>query len=355
MKNKSVKKKKRNPRIMLGIIEISGDLWEYRNALRKLGVQADTVVFQKDPFYDLLYDKYYPIKRNKLSGFLKSIPITLKLIFQYDIFFFIFGQSFFPRNLDIYLLKLLRKKVVVFFCGCDIRCREEVLKEHRPFSFCQECENICDTKAKRKLANFWEKYADLIFSDPEQSQLLKKPYHHTILCLDLDYWRPFQSNITQESNKVLIAHAPTDRKLKGTKYIIEAINRLQNERNSIELVLLESMSIKEVRSKLNETDIVVDQLLCGWYGKLAIESMAMAKPTICYIDNKIKAQMNYGNDLPIVISNPTKIYEDLKFLIDNPRLRKEIGSKSRSYVEATHSQEVVGNKLKILLENLYNK
>jgi glycosyltransferase involved in cell wall biosynthesis len=352
MKNKTLKIKKKKPRIMLGIIEISGDLWEYRNALRKLDAQVDTVVFQKDPFYDLPYDKYYLIKRNKLSGFLKSIPITLKLIFQYDIFFFIFGQSFFPRNLDIYLLKLLRKKVVVFFCGCDIRCREEVLKENRPFSFCQECENICDTKAKKKLANFWEKYADLIFSDPEQSQLLKKPYHHTILCLDLDYWRPFQSNITRESNRVLIAHAPTDRKLKGTKYIIEAVHRLQNEGYSIKLVLLESMTIEEVRSRLNETDIVVDQLLGGWYGKLAIEAMAMAKPTICYIDDIIRAQMSYGNGLPIVSSNPTKIYEDLKFLIDNPGLRKEIGSKSRAYVEATHSQEAVGKELKKLFENL---
>lgn len=342
-------------RVMLGVVEIAGDLWEFQNALRKCGIKADAVVFQKPYMYDFPYEKYYPIQRNKLSGFLKSIPITLKLIFQYDIFFFIFGQSFFPRNLDIYLLKLLRKKVVVFFCGCDIRCREEVLKGNRTFSICQECENICDTKAKRKLANFWEKYADLIFSDPEQSQLLKKAYHHTILCLDLDYWRPFQSNITRESNRILIAHAPTDRKLKGTKYIIEAINRLQNERYSIELVLLESMSIKEVRSRLNETDIVVDQLLCGWYGKLAIESMAMAKPTICYIDDKIKAQMSYGNDLPIVSSNPTEIYKDLKFLIDNPGLRKEIGSKSRTYVEVSHSQEVVGNKLKTLFENLYNK
>lgn len=342
-------------RVMLGVVEIAGDLWEFQNALRKCGIKADAVVFQKPYMYDFPYEKYYPIQRNKLSGFLKSIPLVLNLIFKYDMFFFLFGQSFFPKNLDIYILKLLRKKVVVFFCGCDIRCREEVLKGNRTFSICQECENICDTKAKRKLTNFWEKYADLIFSDPEQSQLLTKPYHHTILSIDLDYWKPFGSSIEHDTNKVIIAHAPTDRRLKGTKYIVDAVDRLKKEGYNIDLILLEAMNIKEVRNWFNRADIVVDQLLGGWYGKLATEAMAMAKPTLCYINEEIKEQMSYGNDLPIVSSNPITIYQDLKHLLDNPKLRKEIGSKSRTYVEANHSQEVVGNKLKTLFENLYNK
>jgi glycosyltransferase involved in cell wall biosynthesis len=353
MKNKPVKKKKRKPRIMLGIIEIAGDLWEYRNALRKLDVQADTVVFQKDPFYDLPYDKYYPIKRNKLSGFLKSIPITLKLIFQYDIFFFIFGQSFFPRNLDIYLLKFLRKKVVVFFCGCDIRCREEVLKENRLYSVCQECDKKCDSKSKRKFARFWEKHADLIFSHPEQSQLLKKPYHLTRLAFDLDYWKPFKSDYPRDANKVYIIHAPTDRKLKGTGYIIDAINKLKKEGYAIELILLEGCSIEEVKKWLNVSDIAIDQLISGCYGKFASEAMAMAKPTICYIDEKIKAQVNYRIDPPIVNSSPVTIYQDLKRLIDNPDLRRDIGLKSRTYMEAIHSVEVAGAELKKILESLY--
>jgi glycosyltransferase involved in cell wall biosynthesis len=355
MKNKSVRTKKKKLHIMLGVIEIAGNLWEFRNALRKVGMQADSVVYQKHAYYNLPYDRYYPIKRNKFSGFLKSIPITLKLILQYDVFFFIYGQSFFPKNMDIYILKLLRKKVIVFFCGCDIRCREEVLKRNRPFSICQECENRCDTKTKQKFANFWEKYADLIFSDPEQSQLLKKAYHHTIWSIDLDYWKPFASSIEHDTNKVIIAHAPTDRRLKGTKYIVDAVDRLKKEEYNIDLILLEAMNSKEVRNWLNRADIVVDQLLGGWYGKLATEAMAMAKPTLCYINEEIKEQMSYGNCLPIVSSNPITIYKDLKHLLDNPKLRKEIGSKSRTYVEATHNQEVVGNKLKILLENLYHK
>lgn len=337
---------------MLGIVEIAGDLWELRNTLRKQAMQADTVIYQKHPLYDFPYDKYYPIHRNKLSGFLKSIPISLKLIFQYDIFFFIYGQSFFPRNLDIYLLKLLRKKVVVFFCGCDIRCREEVLKENWPYSVCQECDNRCDAQSKRKLARFWGKYADLIFSHPEQSQLLQKPYNLTRLPFDLDYWKPFKSKFPHSADKILIAHAPTDRSLKGTSYIIDTVDRLKNEGYKIELILLEGLSIEEVREWLNSADIVIDQLILGWYGKLATESMALGKPTICYINEKFLSQMSYVHNLPIVNSNPATIYQDLKHLLDNPGLCRKIGLKSRAYMEATHSQEVVGAELKKILESL---
>ncbi len=352
MKNKTLKIKKKKPRIMLGVIEISGDLWEYRNALRKLGAQADTVVFQKDPFYDLPYDKYYPIKRNKLNGFLKSIPITLKLIFQYDVFFFIYGQSFFPKNLDIYLLKLLRKKVAVLFCGCDIRCRDEVLKEDWPYSVCQECEKDCNSRAKSKLARFWEKYADLILSNPEQSQLLQRRFKLGRLILDLDYWKPFNPGIFRDSDKILIAHAPSDRKLKGTQYILDAVERLQKEGYKIDLILLEGLSIEEVREKLAGVDIVIDQLLLGWYGKLSLEAMALGKPTVCFINEEIVSQISFARNLPIVNSNPLTLYQDLKSLLDNPKLISEIGTKSRAYVKSTHSAEVAGVQLKNWLEGL---
>jgi len=350
-----LEKKKKKLRVMLGIVEIAANLWEFRNALREQGVQADTVVYQKHPLYDFPYDKYYPIQRNKLSGFFKSIPITLKLIFQYDVFFFLFGQSFFPRNLDIYLLKLLGKKVVVFFCGCDIRCREEVLKEDWLYSVCQDCNNECNSKAKRKLARFWEKHADLIFSHPEQSQLLTKPYVLTRLPFDLDYWKPFKSDIPKGLNKILIAHAPTDRRLKGTNYLLEAVNRLRNKGYNIELILLEGLSIQEVRKWLNASDIVVDQLTLGWHGKLSTEAMALGKPTISYINEQIQSQMTYSHNLPIVNSNPSRIYQDLKSLLDNEELRRELGLKSRAYMESTHSMEVVGAELKKVLESLYNE
>jgi len=105
---------------------------------------------------------------------------------------------------------------------------------------------------------------------------------------------------------------------------------------------------------LNASDIGVDQLILGWYGKLATESMALGKPTICYINEKFLSQMSYVHNLPIVNSNPATIYQDLKHLLDNPKLRRDIGLKSRAYMEATHNQEVVGAELKKALQSLFN-
>ena len=181
----------------------------------------------------------------------------------------------------------------------------------------------------------------------------KKPYHLTKLAFDLDYWKSFKSDIPRDPNKIYIIHAPTDRKLKGTSYIIDAVNKLKDEGYPIELILLEGCSIKKVKNWLNVSDIAIDQLISGCYGKFASEAMAMAKPTICYIDEKIKAQVNYEIDPPIVNSNPSTIYQNLKQLIENPDLRRDIGLKSRAYMEAIHSVEVAGAELKRALESLY--
>jgi len=38
------------------------------------------------------------------------------------------------------------------------------------------------------------------------------------------------------------------------------------------------------RQGLSETaDLLVDQLLTGWYGAVAVEMMALGKPVVCYL------------------------------------------------------------------------
>ena len=34
---------------------------------------------------------------------------------------------------------------------------------------------------------------------------------------------------------------------------------------------------------IRESDVVIDQILMGTYARLAIESMALGKPVICYL------------------------------------------------------------------------
>lgn len=320
-------------RVFLGPHHIAGMLWEYRQGLRSIGVDAKVVIFSEHSF-NYPADIEFKFTGNKYIRFLKRIPLLPKLIHDFDVFHFVFGASILPRHLDVYILKLFGKKIVMQFVGSDIRPRKIAEDEK------------LDIDKKKKTAKFWEKHADAIISFPEYSQLLTKKYYIVNLGYDLEYWKPFTpSEFKKDNDKILIVHAPSHKGKKGAEYAIEAIDRLIKEGYKIEFKLLENLPNSEVREWVNISDIVVDQLLGGWHGAFAIESMALAKPTLCYINEDWKKNVEYAKNLPLVNTTIDTIYDNLKLLIENPELRKELGEKGRKYVEEVHDSKKVAKQM----------
>jgi len=103
-----------------------------------------------------------------------------------------------------------------------------------------------------------------------------------------------------------------------------------------------------VKEIYNEADIAVDQLLVGWYGSFAVEMMALEKPVVCYIREEdlkfIPSEMK--EDLPVVHSTKDDLFEKLIMLIENSKLRKELGEKGRNFVEKWHNSINIAKKLK---------
>ena len=147
----------------------------------------------------------------------------------------------------------------------------------------------------------------------------------------------------------VILHAPSHRGVKGTNYILDVTSRLKREGVALELRLVEGVSYIEARHIYESADLLIDQLLCGWYGGLAVELMALGKPVICYIrqgDLKfIPEQMR--EDFPIINATPTTIYEVLKeWLTVRRHELPEVGRRSRAYVERWHDPLKIAAKLK---------
>lgn len=331
-------------RIFLGPHHVAGMLWEYRQGLRALGVDAKVAIFDEHPFsypadieLKVTGNKHITFLKRRLNRFIR-LP---RLIHDFDVFHFVFGNSLLPYNLDIPILKLFGKKIVMTFVGSDIRPRKITEDEK------------LDIYKKKRIAQFWEKYADAIISFPEYSQLLTKKYYTITLGYDLEYWKPFiSSKFKKDSGKILIVHAPSHRRKKGTEYVIKAIDRLIKEGYKIDFKLLENLPNSEVREWVNISDIVVDQLHIGWHGTFAIESMALAKPTLCYINEEWEKDVEYAKNLPLVNTTPDTIYENIKSLIENPGLRKDIGEKGREYVEEVHDSKKVAEQLLELYKSL---
>jgi glycosyltransferase involved in cell wall biosynthesis len=90
----------------------------------------------------------------------------------------------------------------------------------------------------------------------------------------------------------------------------------------------------------------------GWYGTASIEAMAIGRPVVCSIRSEYFNYIDYGQIIPIIHSDPDNIYEVLKNVLSNPEKLKEIGIKSRRFVEEIHDLKKVTQKLIKIYQNL---
>ena len=131
----------------------------------------------------------------------------------------------------------------------------------------------------------------------------------------------------------MVVHAPTDRAVKGSRHVIEAVELLRAEGVRVRLELLEGLTHDKVRELTGAADIVVDQLMIGWYGGFAVEAMALAKPVVCFIRED---QNPFGASLPIVRATPSTLVDRLRELLADPARLAELGAAGRKFVETEH-------------------
>jgi glycosyltransferase involved in cell wall biosynthesis len=240
---------------------------------------------------------------------------------------------------------MLGKKIVIHFAGSEVRGRDIYGNNLDPKIISR----------KKRFIRFWEFWADAIISFPEYSQLIKRDYSFIPLGYDLEYWKPFESEkIKRNTDSILIVHAPSNRKIKGTQYIIDAIEELKGVGYQIDFKLLENLPNQNVREWINASDIVVDQLIVGWHGALAIEAMALEKPVLCNINDEWRQHPKCKDMsvIPLIHTTPETIKRNLVELIENKKLRYKIGKESRRYVEEVHDMVIVAKKIEALYKTL---
>lgn len=151
--------------------------------------------------------------------------------------------------------------------------------------------------------------------------------------------------ITNKSIRIL--HSYNHKEVKGTKFIDDAIDRLIKNGYKIDYIKLTGVSNLEVREAIESADIVIDQLIIGFYGMFALEAMSMGKPIVCYIRPdlmELYSQLGYfsKDDFPIISANVLNIYAVLKDIIDKPEKLIDYGRKSLMFIEKNNSMESIG-------------
>ncbi len=270
--------------------------------------------------------------------------------------FLIKSLGAFYRNIlqlvELYFLKLMNKPVFVTYQGDDARQGDYCL-EHFEISIATQVDsnyyNSASDDFKRRSINRLANYAYQIYSlNPDLLHVLPSsakfiPYSNIFL----DDWTPIYTQL--ENRPLRILHAPSHRKVKGTDILLDAVKNLKLQGFNFELLLVEGLSNSEARKMYEKADVLVDQLYAGWYGGLAVELMALGKPTIVYIrDEDLKfIPVEMKAELPFIRATPFNIQEVLKHVIEMPRQELfALAQRSRAFVERWHDPVKIAAEIK---------
>jgi glycosyltransferase involved in cell wall biosynthesis len=121
--------------------------------------------------------------------------------------------------------------------------------------------------------------------------------------------------------------------------VVDAVSRLRADGVDFDFQLVEGLPHAEARALYRRADLLVDQLLVGWYGGLAVELMALERPVVAYLRESDLGWLppEMRAEIPIVSATPETIYEVLKELLTSRRVElAELGRRGRAYVERWH-------------------
>ncbi len=301
-------------------VNTAGVPWQNVQALRRRGVDARLVVFERyklHPEADVDLDRRGGFVRRQATQW----RALVRLLPQTDVFHFYFGLTLVPKSVQFPILRALGKRSVMHFLGSDIR-----------------------GKPPAELA--WAQRAGARVVGSYDAIRWVPDAHVIPPAIDL---RDYAPRPPGDSERPLVVHAPSNRRRKGTEHVIAACAQLP-----VELEIVEGLHHDEARQRYERADIVVDQLNAGWYGLFAIEAMALGKPVVTYLHDEARARSEeaFGRTVPIVSATADTLVDRLRPLVESAEERRRVGAESRAYVEAVHDAERLADRLLALYAEL---
>lgn len=325
---------------------VGGNAPALARAEREVGLSSSCVAFVESPFGYAADEILRAPGVGRATFERRRLQLLWRALAKADVVHFNFGRSILPRSLALRELPLLRaagKVIVVTYQGDDARMAEgSPIARLDPTYYTPEGDEL-----KRRSIAAFDRYADRIFFlNPDLARYLPErarfmPYAH----VDPRDSQPAAS----DQARFRVAHAPSDRAAKGTRYVLDAVETLRAEGVDFDFELIEGISNAEARRRYEHVDLFVDQLVVGWYGGVAVEVMALAKPVIAHINTRDLGVVpdDFVRDLPVIDATTDSITAVLRDLVTARREElSEIGRASRRFVEAHHDPRRIALHLK---------
>ena len=259
-----------------------------------------------------------------------------------------FDSLFFPHRdtrknvLAFRLIRLAGIKIVVQPHGSDLVCTGRYPSRYGWPERMQEDYPQWDLDGYREIVDarvaLFTRFAHLVLAGDSIYEAILPRWDLSFHTVPVDTASLVPRELPPRATPVVI-HAPNHRHVKGTQYLLDAVDRLRARGFPIELRLIEGVPREEALRLYADVDIVADQFIMGAFGIFALEGMALGKPVLTYLDEQHLQRPAYSH--PIVNTTPENLEQVLAVLLAMPELRQRIGRASRASIERYQSFDVV--------------
>lgn len=343
-----------------------GNSWGLAQAEKELGLESHVLYsynnwlnYESDILLDLDPARYKSLK-NRLT----LLKTFFKIRNKYDIFHFNYGSSLldpFIKDIQLFDLPFYSKKSGIFvtYNGDDARLQVASMRRNTisQYNNPERCNYVEDLRKKRRIKKF-SQYASHIFAlNPDLMWFLPEE-KTSFLPYTIAGWYNIEKTKSNFANKkIKILHAPTCRWIKGTDIILNVLNKLRKKYpDIIEIILVENIPYNEALKIYYKADLVIDQILAGWYGGFAVDIMKMGKPIAVYIREEdlkfIPKEMKEDLKKSVININPYNIEEVLENYIQNRNFLYEIAQNGYDYVNKWHDPVKTAKKVKEIYEKV---
>ncbi len=294
-------------------------------------------------------------KRSSLYVYCYTTAFFIRALFRYHIFHFISGETILPwklRGFELACYKLLGKKIIMHFVGSDIR-NEEYLKEKNDHLQAylkgeHPLKTPISSPIQKKLIEQARKNATtLIVSTPDLLEIIPEATYLPVL-LDFGHFIYEDSEKTSTTkNTVSILHSPSATKTKGSGHLDRIFTNLKEEFGDTVEFITPVNDLKKIKSypttrydllnRMAESDIVIDQLVIGWYGLKAVEALMLDCEVVCFIENDLLKYL--PAEAPLLNVNILNAEARIRELIVQILAGNSINPNKQNYVKTHHNIE----------------
>lgn len=373
-------------KVLVGPFEVAGYYANLAKGLKAIGVKCDYVTYGSHVFgyggetrapavlklmsfffrCQAKFSQYAMIRR----VFTALVEVCqwfwfAQALASYDCFIFGFGQSLLRGNRDLPILKYFGKRIIVNIGhGSDARPPymdgSYQTAEGAPIYSLKVLREL--TFARLDRVRRLEKYSDVVVGAPFSTSVFASQPYVNFLYVGL----PFSSAedcavsstdlvdpVDLNGQRIRILHSPSHPAVKGSKLIVQAIERLKAKGHQIDLILLQGRPHAEVIQEIKKCDFVVDQAFsdmpmsgfateAAWFGKAAVVGG--------YGFDELKKWLASEDWPPSFLSHPDELENSIEALIVDRQARIELGRAAQRFVREKWNAAKVAKRYLQMIE-----